>query len=140
MLWQKGWRTMSEETTFFEGITKISDTVYGTIALLKALEIKGVASMSTTAGDDFANFIGMKSQWEGVKLQHVSDTSITLDLYLVARYGYRIPDVALRVQEHVKTGIETLTGTTVEGVNIFIQDIAFDSTLNASTNEERSDT
>lgn len=82
----------------------------------------------------------MKSQWEGVKLQHVSDTSITLDLYLVARYGYRIPDVALRVQEHVKTGIETLTGTTVEGVNIFIQDIAFDNTVISATNEERSDT
>lgn len=93
---------MSDKNAFFEGVTKISDNVYGTIASLKALEVKGVASMSTTAGDDFANLIGMKSQWEGVSLQRTSDNSITIDLYLVARYGYRIPDVALRVQEHVK--------------------------------------
>lgn len=119
---------MGDKNGFFEGVTKISDNVYGTIASLKALEVKGVASMSTTAGDDFANLIGMKSQWEGVSLQRTSDNSITIDLYLVARYGYRIPDVALRVQEHVKTGIETLTGTHVEGVNIFIQDIAFENT------------
>ena len=66
---------MSDKNAFFEGVTKISDNVYGTIASLKALEVKGVASMSTTAGDDFANLIGMKSQWEGVSLQRTSDNS-----------------------------------------------------------------
>lgn len=119
-------RTMSEQNSFFEGVTKINDNIYTTIASLRALEVRGIESMSTTAGDDIANLVGMKNQWEGVRIKHSDDGSLTIDLYVVVRYGYRIPDVALRVQEHVKSGIVELTGTSVDSVNIFVQDIVFD--------------
>ena len=50
-------------------------------------------------------------------------------MYITVRYGYRIPDVALRVQEAVKSGIEDVTDTPVDGVNIFVQAIDFDDTI-----------
>ncbi|WP_298705129.1 Asp23/Gls24 family envelope stress response protein [uncultured Veillonella sp.] len=117
---------MSEQNSFFDGVTKFNDNIYTTIASLRALEVRGIESMSTTAGDDIANLVGMKNQWEGIRIKHNEDKSISIDLYVVVRYGYRIPDVALRVQEHVKSGIVDFTGTPVDSVNIYVQDIVFD--------------
>ncbi|MBS4912758.1 MAG: Asp23/Gls24 family envelope stress response protein [Veillonella sp.] len=117
---------MSDKSSFFDGATKISDSVYTTIAALRALEVRGISSMSTTAGDDIANLVGIKNQWEGVRISRSEDQSLIIDLYVVAQYGYRIPDVALRVQEHVKSGIVELTGSVVEAVNIYVQEIVFE--------------
>lgn len=117
---------MSDKSSFFDGVTKISDSIYTTIAALRAMEVRGISSMSTTAGDDIANLVGMKNQWEGVRIGRSDDQSLIIDLYVVAQYGYRIPDVALRVQEHVKSGIVELTGTAVDSVNIYVQEIVFE--------------
>jgi len=41
------------------------------------------------------------------------------------KYGVRIPDVALSVQENVKQAIETMTGLAVVEVNIHVQGVGF---------------
>ena len=41
------------------------------------------------------------------------------------KYGVRIPDVALAVQENVKQAIETMTGLSVVEVNVHIQGVGF---------------
>ena len=46
-----------------------------------------------------------------------------VDLYIIVKYGVRIPDVALAVQENVKQAIETMTGLTVVEVNIHVQGV-----------------
>jgi uncharacterized alkaline shock family protein YloU len=40
-------------------------------------------------------------------------------------YGVRIPDIALRVQENVKRGIESMTGLDVVEVNVHVQGVGF---------------
>lgn len=112
-----------------EGVTHYSESVYITLAAMSALSIKGVAAMNTTTGEDWAQLVGVKNDITGVKLEQSEEGSLTLDLYITVRYGYRIPDIALRVQEAVKTGIETVTDTPVDGVNIFVQAIDFDDTV-----------
>lgn len=112
-----------------EGATHYSESVYITLAAMSALSIKGVAAMNTTTGEDWAQLVGVKNDITGVKLEQSEEGSLTLDLYITVRYGYRIPDIALRVQEAVKTGIETVTDTPVDGVNIFVQAIDFDDTV-----------
>ncbi len=112
-----------------EGATHYSESVYITLAAMSALSIKGVAAMNTTTGEDWAQLVGVKNDITGVKLEQSEEGTLTLDLYITVRYGYRIPDIALRVQEAVKTGIETVTDTPVDGVNIFVQAIDFDDTV-----------
>ena len=112
-----------------DGVTHYSESVYITLAAMSALSIKGVAAMNTTTGEDWAQLVGVKNDITGVKLEQSEEGSLTLDLYITVRYGYRIPDIALRVQEAVKTGIETVTDTPVDGVNIFVQAIDFDDTI-----------
>ena len=47
-------------------------------------------------------------------------------LYTSIRYGYNIPDVSEKVQERVKTAIETMTGLMVLDVNIKIAGVDMD--------------
>ena len=112
-----------------EGDTHYSENVYINLAAMSALSIKGVAAMNTTTGEDWAQLVGVKNDITGVKLTQSDEGHLTLDLYITVRYGYRIPDVALRVQEAVKSGIEDVTNTPVDGVNIFVQAIDFDDTI-----------
>ncbi len=41
-------------------------------------------------------------------------------------YGYRIPDIALRLQERIKTALVNYTEIEVETIDIVVQDIIFD--------------
>ncbi|PZN02772.1 MAG: Asp23/Gls24 family envelope stress response protein, partial [Bacillota bacterium] len=61
---------------------------------------------------------------KGVKVE-VGERECTIDLFMIVRYGVRIPQVAERVQDNVKRAVETMTGLRVRSVNIHIQGVAF---------------
>ena len=46
-------------------------------------------------------------------------------MYIIIKYGERIPDVAIAVQENVKKQIETMTGLSVIEVNVHVQGVDF---------------
>ena len=68
--------------------------------------------------------LGKKNLSKGVKVE-VGEREAAVDLYIIVEYGVRIPDVALRVQENVKRGIESMTGLDVVEVNIHVQGVGF---------------
>ena len=50
----------------------------------------------------------------------IAGLAVTVDLALIIRFGYEIPKVSKKVQEKVKSAIETMTGLDVVAVNIKI--------------------
>ncbi|AAK80044.1 putative alkaline shock family protein YloU [Clostridium acetobutylicum] len=117
---------MAEELKNIDmGIVKISDEVVCVIAGLAASEIKGVVGMSSGIVGGITKILsGKKNLTKGVKV-NVGEESASIDLYVVIEYGLRIPDVAVKVQENVKTTVESLTGLNVSAVNVFVQNVAF---------------
>lgn len=116
---------LKKEGEFFTGLTKISDTVYRKLAGLLAMEVKGVAGMSTTFSEGISEWVGIKNEYEGVRIKWRPDKTLSVELYVIFAYGYRIPDVALRLQEYVKSGMEKYTGVTMGEINIFAQGVDF---------------
>ena len=53
----------------------------------------------------------------------VIDNCVTVDVALHIAYGYSIPEISAKVQEKVKTAIETMTGLEVNAVNIRIASV-----------------
>lgn len=106
------------------GEVKIADEVIATIAGLAATEVQGVSGMSGGLADGIAEILGKKTLSKGVKLE-VSDEGVAIDLYLVVDYGVKIPDIAWKIQDNVKTAIESMIGTKVIDVNINIQGVNF---------------
>lgn len=101
------------------GEVQIADEVVAIIAGLAAMEVEGVASMAGNATKELINKLGKRSLSKGVKVD-VLDAIVTVALAINLQYGYNIRTVTEKVQEKVKTAIETMTGLEVADVNIRI--------------------
>ena len=108
------------------GEVRIADEVVAIIAGLAATEIDGVVSMAGNITNELVSKLGMKNLSKGVKV-NVDESSVSVALALNIRYGYEIPDVSKKVQEKVKSAIETMTGLEVSTVNIRIAAVNMDT-------------
>lgn len=106
------------------GSIRIADEVVSIIAGLAATEIDGVTGMSGGIAGGIAEALGKKNFSKGVKVD-VGEEEAAVDLFLIVRYGSRIPDVAWAVQENVKKAIENMTGLKVVRVNVHVQGVNF---------------
>lgn len=107
------------------GEVQIADEVVAIISGLAALEVEGVAKMSGNVPNELISMLGMKNLSKGVKVD-VSPENVNIELALEMKYGYSIPKVSLQVQEKVKNAIESMTGLTVERVDVHIVGVAAD--------------
>lgn len=108
------------------GEVRVADEVVAIIAGLAATEIDGVESMAGNITNELVSRLGMKNLSKGVKVT-VDETSVAVDLALNIKYGYEIPEVSKKVQEKVKSAIETMTGLEVSVVNIRIAGVNIDA-------------
>ena len=106
------------------GSVRIGDEVVSMMAGIAALEIPGIAGMSGGLVGGIAELLGRKNLSKGVKVE-VGEKEARVDLYIIIKYGERIPDVAIAVQENVKKQIESMTGLSVIEVNVHVQGVDF---------------
>ena len=105
------------------GAVRVADEVVSVIAGLAATDIEGIAGMSGGLVGGIAEMLGRKNLSKGVKVE-VGEREAAVDLYIIVRFGVRIPEVALNVQERVKEAIEQMTGLKVVEVNVHVQGVA----------------
>ncbi|MEE0691864.1 MAG: Asp23/Gls24 family envelope stress response protein [Lachnospiraceae bacterium] len=104
------------------GEVRIADEVVAIIAGLAASEVEGVASMAGNVTRDLIEKLGMKSLSKGVKIT-MEDDSVHVALAINIQYGFNVPATSSKIQEKVKTAIETMTGLEVAEVNIKIVNV-----------------
>ena len=111
-----------------EGI-EISSDVIAVIAGVAVGEVEGVAGMSGGfAGGITEVLSGKKNLAKGIKVD-INDKKAKLDINIIVEYGTRIPDVAYEIQNRVKKSVETMTGLTVEEVNVHVQGVKTDTAI-----------
>lgn len=101
------------------GTVKIANDVVAMIAGLAATEVNGVSAMVGHITNEFMGKVGMKKQPKGVKVD-IIDKTVSVELAVNLDYGFNIPTTCSKVQEKVKSAIETMTGLEVADVNIRI--------------------
>lgn len=106
-----------------DGDVQIADEVVAIIAGLAATEVDGVAKMSGNIPNELVSKLGMKNLSKGVKVE-VVPPSVRVQLTLILKYGYSIPNVSKTVQDKVRSAIETMTGLQVSEVNVRIAGVA----------------
>ncbi len=106
------------------GNIRIADEVVAIVAGLAATEVDGVAGMSGGIAGGIAEMLGKRNLSKGVKVE-VGEKQASIDLYIVVKFGARIPDVAWSIQENVKKAIESMTGLEVIKVNVHVQGVSF---------------
>lgn len=104
------------------GEVKIADEVVAIIAGLATTEVEGVSSMAGNITNEIVSRLGMKSLSKGIQVE-VSYNEVMVDVAINIAYGYSIPDVSTKVQEKVKTTIESMTGLEVAKINVRIASV-----------------
>ncbi len=104
------------------GVVKIADDVVAVIAALAAREVEGVSTMVPGIGKTIMGYVGMKKGEDGVRID-IREGVVRAALSINVQYGFPIPEVSRKVQEKVKSSIETMTGLPVAGVNIRVENI-----------------
>ena len=104
----------------------ISEDVIGIIAGLAAAEVEGVSGMTLGFVDGINQILGSNKKYsKGVKVE-LENNEVVIDLFVIVKYGVKIPDVAFSIQNSVKGSVETMTGLKVRSVNINVQGVTFD--------------
>ena len=98
----------------------ISEEVISTIVGIAATGVKGVAEMSAGLTGGIYDLIGKKNPAKGVRIE-LDGNNVKIDLYLTVEYGVKIPEIALAVQEAVKSSVETMTGLNPIQINVHVQ-------------------
>ena len=108
------------------GSVQIADEVITTIAALAATEDDGVASLSGGITHDKAARAGGKALSRGIRIV-IEDNEVSVKANLIMKYGYSIPVTTNKVQEKVRTAIETMTGFSVKAVDVNVVDVAVEN-------------
>ena len=112
----------SEESRTDFGVIKIHKNVIASIASLAALEIEGVKRVGGDFKNNLLDAIG-KKVFPSIKVEIDRNEEVRLDIPIVIKYEFNIPEVANRVQEKVRASLERMTSLSVKDINISVQGI-----------------
>jgi len=98
------------------GCIHISEDVLAAVSAGAAAEVEGICGMMNVAAK--------KTAAKGVRVT-VEEDSAVIDLYVMLRYGYAIPEVAEKIQNAVASAVEAMTGFAVKAVNVHVGGISF---------------
>ncbi len=98
------------------GCIHISEEVLGSIAAGAAAEVEGISGLMNVAAK--------KSGVKGVRLV-VDEDGAVVDVYILIRYGYAIPEVAGKIQGAVTNAVESMAGFAVKAVNVHVGGVSF---------------
>ena len=104
------------------GEVKVADEVLAIIAGLAATEVEGVSSMAGNITNEIVSKLGLKNLSKGIVVELLDD-EIKVDVAINIAYGYSIPEVSAKVQDKVKTTIESMTGIEVAVINVRIASV-----------------
>ena len=106
------------------GSLQISTEVLGKIARCAALEVAGVAEVSCGSQNRKVKDFLERANVQSPVTVEMRDGTAEITLHLVVAFGARIPSVAEKVQENVKTAVQNMTNATVSRVDLVIAGLA----------------
>ncbi len=104
------------------GTVQIADEVIATIAALAATENDGVACLGGGITHAKASRAGARALAKGIRIE-LQEKVIRVNIIIIMRFGYNIPETTKKVQERVKNALETMTGFEVADVNVSVADV-----------------
>ena len=107
-----------------EGNVSYKSNVVRSIVNLATQEISGIAGISSQ-GVKAKHKLFNNNYRKGVIIEFVENT-VYVDVFVNVAFGYSVKDVAFRVQENVKSSIESMTDFKVEQVNVHVTGVVFD--------------
>jgi uncharacterized alkaline shock family protein YloU len=115
-----------EEHSSGLGKVEISPDVIEVIAGIAASDVEGVASMRGNFASGVVEKLGRKSHGKGVKVE-LTEEGISIDVYVLMKYGISIPDVAQNIQDSIRQALLNMTALEASDINVFVVGVQFEN-------------
>ena len=112
---------MEEEKTDLGNI-RIHNKVISAITSMAVSEVEGVVGIYKGIKGNIYDIFGRK-ELAAIKVEMDSNNEIKLDVSVVVKYGFNIPEIARRVQESIRKALEKMTSLSLKEINVNIQEI-----------------
>lgn len=107
-----------------EGSVSYKRNVVLSIVNLATKEINGIAGLSNNGLSCFKKMMN-KNYRRGVIIEFGQDDDVYVDVFVDVLFGYSVKDVAFRVQENIKSSIESMTDFKVAAINVNVTGVVF---------------
>jgi uncharacterized alkaline shock family protein YloU len=114
-----------EESRTELGTIRIHKNVIASIASLAAEEIDGVKKVGLSPKGNILELIN-KKYFSGIKVEIDKDEEVRIEIPLIVKYGFNIPDTANKTQESVRNALEKMTNLSIKDIDINVQGIEKD--------------
>ena len=104
------------------GVLKIHKNVISSISAIAAMEIEGVKRIGKDLKSGLLELVGQKS-FSAIKVDISKNEEVKIEIPLIIKYGYNIPEVAGRVQENVRTALDKMSNLSIKDINVNVQGI-----------------
>ncbi|MCI8343779.1 MAG: Asp23/Gls24 family envelope stress response protein [Clostridia bacterium] len=104
-------------------ITYNSDIVSGIVVL----------SLQETEGIEL-----VPSKGKGIKLCFEKE-GVFVDISVIAHYGYKVPELAYRIQQSIKQMVESMTKYKIAKVDVHVQSVVFPAATSVPVSAEEAD-
>lgn len=113
------------------GEINITNETIGNIASLNLADVKGVVGSRKSIIKEITDMLrGATSENEieddsrTIKVE-IKDNKPLINLYIIIKYGVRIPDIAWDIQTRIKEGLMKKLGIDINEIDIHVQGIQF---------------
>lgn len=112
----------TEESRTDLGTIRIHKNVIASIAALAAIEIEGVKRVGGDLKSGILEMVGKKSL-SPIKVEISKNEEVKVEIPVVIKYGFNIPEIANKAQESVRNALEKMTNLSIKDININVQRI-----------------
>ncbi len=111
---------MKEEAKTELGAIKIHKDVISSIAFIAAQEIEGVkrVGFKIFLSPKVLQILGIRCP--GIRVSIEKNDEVRLNISLVIKFGYNIPEVSSRVQENVRLNLEKMSSVFIRDITISV--------------------
>ena len=118
---------VTEEDSFKDNVTYKKNVVISIVSLATQ-EISGIASISRKSVSALRSAFS-KNINRGI-IVDFENNNAKIDVFVNVKFGYSVKDVAFRVQENIKSSVESMTEYKVEAVNVHVVGVNFSESEN----------
>lgn len=116
---------VADEDSFKDSVTYKKHVVISIVSLATQ-EISGIASISRKSVSALRSALS-KNINRGI-IVDFSGNNAKIDVFVNIKFGASVKDVAFRVQENIKSSVESMTEYKVETVNVHVVGVNFSET------------
>ena len=118
---------VTEEDSFKDNVTYKKHVVISIVSLATQ-EISGIASISRKSVSAIRSAFS-KNINRGI-IVDFENNNAKIDVFVNVKFGCSVKDVAFRVQENIKSSVESMTEYKVESVNVHVVGVNFSESEN----------